>query len=464
MAAQKETVLHEIMKKINVITHGCSKPYFNKVLVRMTESSLGNCDIICEYILAEQSEINLKDSTKEGKIKVLMWLSVFLGNKPFPQMTKQDVLSYLDNLRRPLSEDPNRRWIGSYNSRQMILNKFFKWLYNPDEPDQKKRITPPCMMGVRKLSRGQSSPYKPSDLWDSREHSILLRYCPSKRDRCYHAMANDMSARPHEILNLKVKDIHFKATEEGTQYAEVLITGGKTKPRTLPLIESIPYVKDWIESHPTAGNPDSWLFVSLSKNTFGSKLSYDGLSGHYKYYYRNCYFPKLLRDASVPEGDKSFIRNMLTKPWNLYIFRHSALTEKSLILKEAVLRDHAGWSNSSRMPQVYIHYSGTESSKSLLQAKGIVKTTGSAVNTVRTKQCPNCNEPNKPDGKFCAKCRMVLTYDAYNTTLEEQRQKESELGLMKKDLQTVKELQTILHDSTTLTSQEQQTVQLTTFR
>jgi integrase len=379
VSAHKENSLNELKTKVHAITTGCSKPYFLRALEKVAETNPENCNTICEHILAEQSEINLKDSTKEGKIKVLIWLSAFLGDKAFPHMTKQDILSYLDSLRRPLSDDASRKWIGSYNSRQMILNKFFRWLYNPDEPDQKKRNTPPCMSGVRKLPRGQSSPYKPSDLWDSREHIIFLRYCPSKRDRCYHAMANDMSARPHEILSLKVKDLDWKSTEEGTQYAEVLISGGKTKPRTLPLIDSIPHVKDWIDSHPMAGNPESWLFVSLSKNTYGSKLSYDGLSGYYKYYYKAKYFPRLLHDATVPEADKSFIRNMLTKPWSLYIFRHSALTEKSLILKEAVLRDHAGWTNSSRMPQVYIHYFGTESARSLLQAKGILTATDSMV-------------------------------------------------------------------------------------
>jgi hypothetical protein len=40
-------------------------------------------------------------------------------------------------------------------------------------------------------------------------------------------MANDMSARPHEILNLRIKDIIFKSTDEGIQYAEVLIRGAK---------------------------------------------------------------------------------------------------------------------------------------------------------------------------------------------------------------------------------------------
>jgi len=84
------------------------------------------------------------------------------------------------------------------------------------------------------------------------------------------------------------------------------------------------------------------------------------------------YFPNLLENETIPEADKAFIKNMLTKPWNLYILRHSALTEKSQILKEHVLRDHAGWTMSSKMPQVYIHYFGNESSKSLLEARGLV--------------------------------------------------------------------------------------------
>jgi len=153
----------------------------------------------------------------------------------------------------------------------------------------------------------------------------------------------------------------------------VVIKGGKTKPRTILLIDSIPYVKELITSHPTSGNTNSWLFLSNSNTTFGSKLTYDGLTYQYKYFYKTRYFPKLLEDMTVTEPDKSVIRNMLTKPWNLYVFRHSALTEKSQILKEHVLRDHASWTMSSKMPQVYIHYFGNESSKSLLELKGVIK-------------------------------------------------------------------------------------------
>ena len=139
--------------------------------------------------------------------------------------------------------------------------------------DQKKWITPVCMQGIKQFPRKEKSTYKPSDLWTDEDHALFLKYCPEKRDRCYHAMANDTSARPHELLNLKIKDIKFKiSSTTSMQYAEVHITKSKTKPRTLPLIFSIPYIKDWLDSHPLSTNPDAFLFVSLADRNFGNRL------------------------------------------------------------------------------------------------------------------------------------------------------------------------------------------------
>jgi uncharacterized tellurite resistance protein B-like protein len=66
----------------------------------------------------------------------------------------------------------------------------------------------------------------------------------------------------------------------------------------------------------------------------------------------------------------------------------------------------------------------------LLEAYGILPQDNQDKEILKPKQCPNCNEPNKPDGKFCAKCRMVLTYDAYNETVESQKEKEDKLKVM----------------------------------
>ena len=66
----------------------------------------------------------------------------------------------------------------------------------------------------------------------------------------------------------------------------------------------------------------------------------------------------------------------------------------------------------------YLHYYGNESNESILEAYGIITKDQKISDALRPKQCPNCSEQNKPDSKFCAKCRMVLTYDAYNETLD----------------------------------------------
>jgi hypothetical protein len=93
----------------------------------------------------------------------------------------------------------------------------------------------------------------------------------------------------------------------------------------------------------------------------------------------------------------------------------------------------------------YLHYFGNESSESLLEAYGIVPKDQQSVDVLRPKQCPNCNEPNKPDSKFCAKCRMVLTYDAYSETLESEKQQKDKLGEMEEKFNNIQsQMQTLL--------------------
>jgi integrase len=418
----------DLERKIDTITT-YQKPYTKKILIVMARANPHNALTVFNYIVAQKNELNIKESTVEGIIKKLAWLSSYLGHKPFSEMTKGDILHYLNSIKKPPELDPTHKSIGTYNGRQMAFSTFFRWLYNQDEPDCRKRITPPCMNGVRRLPRQETSPYKPSDLWTGEEHEMFLKYCPNKRDRCYHVMANDTSARPHELLKLRIKDIIFKRGDSGLQYAEIQVSG-KTRPRTLPLINSIPYLKEWLQEHPTSDNQDSWLFVGGSHNNYTYRISEDGVRSRYKYYYQKSYFPKLLKDETVSPRDKSYIKTMLMKPWNPYVFRHSALTEKSQILKESTLKDHAGWTDTSQMPGKYIHYFGNESSNSLLEAYGIRNSITTTMKLFRPKQCPNCSEPNKNETKFCLKCGMVLSFGAYHETLQKEEKKELEIKLM----------------------------------
>jgi DNA-binding protein YbaB len=246
-------------------------------------------------------------------------------------------------------------------------------------------------------------------------------------------IARDSSCRPSEILGLKIKSILFKTTGEH-QYAQIQVNG-KTGSRNIPLFSAVPYIKDWIDSHPQRGNPNAYLIPSLDRKhrRFGNKMKSISMNIIYRVY-KLKFFPSLLEDPKVPPEDKRMIRELLQKPWNPYIRRHSALTQKSTILKEHVLRQHAGWSGRSQMHLKYLHYFGNESSESLLEAYGIIAKDQQSIDVLRPKQCPNCSEPNKPDSKFCAKCRMVLTYDAYNDTVEQKQQKDKDLDLLKEQM------------------------------
>jgi hypothetical protein len=408
------------------------RPSYTKVLRIIPEE---NATIIADYISAARIEVNLSDHYGKDLIQVLSLFSRHTGNKHFRQTTRNDIISFLESFRKTDAADPLHKWIGTYNVFRIHLMRFFKWLYSPDiEPS--KRPKPPMLENIPRLRRKEKSVYKPSDLWTHQDDLLFLKYCPSKRDRCYHAISRDLSCRPHEILKLKIRDLSFKSV--GTsQYVEVVVNG-KTGTRPIPIINSIPYLKDYLDhGHPQPRNPNAPLICGEGKR-LGRHISIITLSKIYGYYKQQL-FPKLLESPNVLPEDKQCITELLKKPWNPYIRRHSALTEKSTILKEHVLRQHAGWSGSSQMHLKYLHYFGNESSESLLEAYGLIDK-GIQLDQLRPKQCPNCSEPNKPDSKFCAKCRMVLSYDAYSETIEKQKEEQNRWDELRKEIDQVKAL------------------------
>ena len=266
---------------------------------------------------------------------MLTSLSHFHKNvKSFKEMTREDVLDFLDGVRKPETVDPLHKWIGSYNTYRTLLVKFFKWLSYPDI-ESPKRPRPSIFENIPLLKRKEQSTYKPSDLWTEQDDLLFLKYCPRLRDKCYHMISRDTSCRPHEILKLKIKDIVFK-TSGNNQYAEVLVSG-KTGSRHIPLINSIPYVKDWLDEHPQAGNPNATLICGFGKR-LGRRIQTITLDKIYTNY-KIRLFHKLLQDPNISQEDKSKINELVKKPWNPYIRRHSALTEKSTMLKEHVLRE-----------------------------------------------------------------------------------------------------------------------------
>lgn len=100
----------ELEARIIAATQGFQPHYRNKLLA-MPSSQAG---VIVDYILAMKTEFNPKHSTVQNLLTFLMHISKFHKNKDFAEMTREDVLSYLDSYRKSEEADPLHQWIGSY--------------------------------------------------------------------------------------------------------------------------------------------------------------------------------------------------------------------------------------------------------------------------------------------------------------------------------------------------------------
>jgi hypothetical protein len=109
------------------------------------------------------TEVNPSLIYKANQVKNLTYLSLFCKSKSFIEITRDDILAYLDSTRRPEESDPLHKSIGTYNLRRIYFLRFFKWLYNPTLPPS-KRPTPKVMENIALFKRKEQSIYKPTDL------------------------------------------------------------------------------------------------------------------------------------------------------------------------------------------------------------------------------------------------------------------------------------------------------------
>jgi hypothetical protein len=235
--------------------------------------------------------------------------------------------------------------------------------------------------------------------------------------------------------------------DNGYQIARIAVNG-KTGMRHVRLNNSYPRLKDWLTNgHPYAGNPNAPLFCGTGRKNTGRKIVGNTINAMYERY-KKVHFPRLLEDPLVPEEDKRVIRDMLKKPWNPHNRRHTAATEICKRLKDPVLIDnYMGWSHAGNTRQKYQHYFADDSIDAMLTVMdGLVpaQVGQKKKDLLKPKQCPNCDETNKPESKFCSKCKFVLSFDAFNESIEEKERAAKEAQETKKMLQELQLQQQIL--------------------
>jgi len=100
--------------------------------------------------------------------------------------TKDKITAFLDTKIKDAQDDPDKRWITTWNDYLGDLKYLFRWLHNykikeeqglEPSPNPSEWITPDFVR-IKKRKMKRLSPYSDSDIWDLEELKTLIRYEP----------------------------------------------------------------------------------------------------------------------------------------------------------------------------------------------------------------------------------------------------------------------------------------------
>ena len=294
---------------------------------------------------------------------------------------KDQILIFLDIKIKTIEEDPDGKWITTWNHYLSHIKYFFRWLYNiynnrnfqnevidntityPLAYDDWKT---PGFIQIKKKKTKRLSPYLETELWEREELLCILKYEPFKRNKAALALFWDLNARNHEVTLLKIKHIRLKE-----RYGEGEIPHeAKTGTGPILLTCSFPYVRDWLNEHPFRNEPNARL---ICNRYTGGAVKPEAMWSMMKYL-RSRIVSLIKEDSIANKEEMENLEYLLrTKKWNPYCIRHSSITADSDFLPEYALKKKVRWSMNSKQGTRYIKTRmGNDLKRSILIQNGII--------------------------------------------------------------------------------------------
>ena len=382
--------------------------------------NLVNVSIVDEF-LKYMRKNGSSEHHQNNNLKVVIAYANFLGkdNSFYDIKTKQQILEFLNTKIKTYGEDPDKKWITTWNNYMNRIRLFFRWLSNHSNDVERENWQTPDFVKIKTKKSKRISPYLESEIWEKDELLRILKYEPHKRNKAALTLFWDLNGRNHEITLLKIKHIRIKETYgEGEVPHEA-----KTGSGPMLLTTSFVYVRDWLNEHPFKNTSNASLICNLMT---GAPVKPDAMWTMMNQLKSR--IAVMLRDGAISdeeerEGLESLLRN---KKWNPYCLRHSSISNDSDYLPEYALKKKVRWSMNSKQGSRYIkRRMGNDLKQKILAYNGII----SPEELERKPSimiCPRCNLVNAIENKYCSKCSYPLVPSAY------QQIKEAEENRIKK--------------------------------
>jgi integrase/recombinase XerD len=382
---------------------------------------------------------------QNNNLKVVIAYANFLGPDTtfFHVQQKSQITAFLDKKIKPPEEDPEKKWITTYNHYLQRIKLFFRWLYNQrgkdvinEESGAMADWETPSFTMIREKRTKRLSPYSENEIWDRDELLCIVKYEPRARNKAALTLFWDLDARNHEVTMLQIKNVRLRERWAEGEIPYNTKTGGGP----ILLTCSFPCVRDWLNLHPLKDDPEARLICNLYD---GKAVGPEAMWGMMKRLKER--IEHMIKQGSVtdPQEREKLQRLLLTKKWNPYCIRHSAITFDSDFLPDYALKRKVRWSMNSKQASRYIkRRMGDAVKKQILMRDGILLEEKAIQKKPVVLGCPRCELVNPVDSKLCSGCSYPLTAQAYEEI------KASDTGrvraLEKKQEETYALLQTIV--------------------
>ena len=275
-----------------------------------------------------------------------------------------DILKYFN------SDYFNKSNVTTQNLYKRHLKKYFRW----------KGIEEDFLAKIKK-KREIKKVFRKEELLSPEDIRLMIENTDNLQYKCLIIVLYETAGREDEIRNIKIGDI-----TQYDSYNTIFLSKTKTLQRNLPVIQSIPYINQWLNNHPQKNDNNSPFF--------GRKYS-----GEFKEYSRTGIYLIIKKKSAF-----------LKKKVYPHLFRHSRLTELAKHLTDAELCRFAGWVIGSKQIRRYIHLVSEDVENKILSIHGITKKEElEQKSVIEVVKCPRCTYTNSSLDSFCSRCGCALS-------------------------------------------------------
>lgn len=310
--------------------------------------------------------------------------------KDLNKTTKRD-------MQKVVAEIEKKEWTpNSKHTFKVMLKKFYRFVANIDE----KGVYPENIKWLRTNVKNNHKKL-PEELLTEEEIELMIRNAKTTRDKAFISVLSESGCRIGEVANLKIKDVVFD------EYGARITICGKTGARKIRLVNSAPYLQEWLNNHPFNQDSDSYIWVRGD----GKPLSYGRIS-------------ELLKRI----GEIAKIKKRIY----CHLFRHGRATFLAKHLTEAQMKDCLGWTQSSKMAGIYVHLSGRDTDDAILKLNGLKIEEEKKEQKLKPKVCLRCKTINEATNRFCKICGFVLDNETAKEVIKREADKSDMNNLMTK--------------------------------